>query len=57
MFFGVTWSDSSVELLDPSGVGREGGWAVLGKWYLVEPSIKIFLAELVKIYVWQSIFM
>jgi hypothetical protein len=49
LFVGITRSDGGVEFLDPSGIGREGGRAVLGQRYLFEPSVKVFFAEFVDV--------
>ncbi len=49
MFVGIARSNGGVEILDPSGIGREGGRAVLGQRYLFEPSVKVSFAEFVDV--------
>ena len=49
LFIGIARSGGGVEFLDPSGIGWEGGRAVFGHWYRVEPSVEVFCAEFIDV--------
>ena len=49
MFVEIAKSDGGIELLDPSGIGWEGGRTGLGQWYLFEPSVEVFFTKFVDV--------